>query len=157
MLINAGLYANFFVFALMMKPRPRDLSVKRMTMRKMMAVHVLFNKKFQLFLLHVVAWNIGFMIIFSLLNSYFVENGLTPDEAALIGMVIGILNAIGRIVSVPLERVVDPKKTYVAMTVLMGLFEMLIVTGGSFFGYTIPASIAGFAFGIMVSDFLLRF
>ncbi|GAU90856.1 hypothetical protein RvY_03216 [Ramazzottius varieornatus] len=150
MLINAGLYSHFFVFALVMKPRPRDVSVKRMTLGQIMAVHVLFNRKFQLFLVHVVIWNVGFMIVFSLLNSFIVEKGLTADEAALIGMVGGILNAIGRVAAVPLERVLDPKKAYVGTTVAMGLFEVLILAGGSFFGYAIPLAIANFAFGIMI-------
>ena len=152
MLINAGICCHFFLFAVIMKPRKADPSVRRPTIVQIIGARVLSNIKFRFFLGHMFLWNVGFMIIFSLLGTFVNEkSGLTQEEAALIGIFIGILNTIGRVVSVPLERCLSPLKVYVATAILMGLFQMLIASGFSLAGFAIPASAAGFFFGIMVS------
>ncbi|OWA54245.1 putative Monocarboxylate transporter 14 [Hypsibius exemplaris] len=151
MLINAGICMHIFLFALIMKSRRRDPSVRKPTIAEIMGVHVLANVKFRIFLLHVFLWNVGFIIVFTLLNSFVIaRSGLTTEEAALIGMFVGILNTVGRITSVPLERFVSPVKVYVVTTLLMGVCQMGIAAGMSQIGYGVPASAAGFFFGVMI-------
>jgi predicted MFS family arabinose efflux permease len=150
-LINAGICLHFFFFALIMKSRPADPTQLKPRLSQLMGVQVLASVKFRLYLLHIILWNIGFIIVFSLLNSFVKDvGGLTDGEANLISMFVGILNTVGRIASVPLERFFNPIKLYVAMTILMGLFEMLIAAGVTQAGYTITSSAAGMFFGIMV-------
>ncbi|XP_055347939.1 monocarboxylate transporter 13-like [Paramacrobiotus metropolitanus] len=155
MLITAGICLNLILLGICMRPRPRDPSVRLPTLTELMATHVLKSSKYLLFLSHVVLWNVGLVIVFILLQKYLSEyKFLDDDQANFVVMMLGIANTVGRVASIPVERVASPMKVYVIMSILMGVFEMLLPSGWDVAGLATISSLLGLSFGIMICYFV---
>lgn len=152
MLFNTAISLHLIPLALIMRPRPRDLSVRVPGFKEIMGTHVLKSSKFQLFLAHVSSWNLGLPIVF-IVTVEFMEKmrELSNYEALQVMLIMGVSNTLGRILSVPVERYFSPLRMYVVTTICIGIFEMMIPAAYSQAGFIVIMSALGMSFGIMVS------